>query len=205
MAKSRLDLLGAWAAVIGPGLLFVYFWSEAVYGPSQPNGGPLRMALGFTLITGGFICFGLALLRLHAQAPNGASRIGRAGTVLGASSLVLLAIGAVLWWPVLFVWPDLGPLAGAPVGLGMLCLFGAWVFLGQRAAQEQSLPSWVRALPLALFVLLVSLLVVLSTASPWPLAAPIFAAFAAGWILVAYRIWRPGALTTLRLTRDALM
>ena len=65
MAKMRMDRLGVSAAVVGPTLFLAFFWSEAIFGPSQPNGGPLRMALGFTLVTGGLLCFAFALLRLH--------------------------------------------------------------------------------------------------------------------------------------------
>ena len=184
-----MDRLGASAAVLGPALLLLYLWSEAAFGPSQPSGGPLRMALGFTLVTGGLLCFAFALLRLHAQAPRDAGRLARLGTVLGFLSMALLAIGSALWWPVLFVWPDLGPLAGAAVGLGTLSLFGSWALLGWRAARQRSLPSWVRPLPLALLLLFFLLLVLTGTTAPWTLVGFVFSAFAVGWSLVAYAIW----------------
>jgi len=205
MAKMRMDRLGAWAAAVGPALFLLYFWTEAVFGPSQPNGGPLRMALGFTLVTGGLLCFALALLRLHAQVPSGPSRAGRLGVLLGSFSMLLLTIGIALWWPILFVWRDFGPLAGAPVGLGTLSLFGAWALLGLRAVQEQSLPTWVRPLPLALFGLFLLLLLVTAMTSPWPLVAAVFAPFALGWILLAYGIWSLATLRTRSHMLDALM
>jgi hypothetical protein len=205
MAKLRLDRFGVSAAVVGPILFLAFLWSEAVFGPSQPNGGPLRMALGFTLVTGGMICFAFALLRLHAQPPSGASGATRLGVLLGLVALALLTIGCALWWPILFVWPDLGPLAGAPVGIGMLSLFGAWVLLGLEAAQKQSLPSWLRPLPLALLGLFSLLLFVTGMASPGPLVAAIFAPFATGWILFAYGIRNLATLTSRPHTPDALM
>lgn len=144
MATMRLDRLGVSAAAVGPALFLLFVWSEAVFGPSQPNGGPLRMALGFSLVTGGLLCFALALLRLHAQAPSGASRPARLGALLGVVSLPLLTIGSALWWPILFVWPDFGSLSGAAVGVGTLSLFGAWMLLGLEAARERTLPTWLR-------------------------------------------------------------
>jgi hypothetical protein len=203
MANLWMDRLGASAAAVGPALFFLYFWSEAVFGPSQPNGGPLRMALGFTLVTAGLLCFGVALLQLNAQIPIEASRAARIGTRLCSLSLALLALGLVLWWPVLFLWTDLGPLAGAPVGLGTLSLLGAWVLIGSRVARERSLPNWVRPLPLALFALFFPLLVITGTTSPWPLAAPVFAAFALGWFVIAYAIWV--ATASIRTGRAALI
>jgi hypothetical protein len=205
MAKMRMDRLGVSAAVVGPILFLAFFWSEAVFGPSQPDGGPLRMALGFTLVTGGLLCFAFALLRLHAQPPNVASRVARLGVLLGFLALVLLAIGTALWWPVLFVWPDLGPLAGAPVGLGALSLFGAWVLLGLEAAQKQSLPSWLRPIPLALLGLFSLLLFVTAMTSPGPLVAAVFVPFATGWILFAYGIWSLATLTSRPHASDALV
>lgn len=192
------------AAVVGPVLFLVFFWSEAVFGPSQPNGGPLRMALGFTLNTAGLLCFALALLRLHAQPPRGTSRATRLGALLGLVAVALLAIGSALWWPILFVWPDLGPLAGAPVGVGTLSLFGAWVLLGLEALQKQSLPIWLRPLPLALLGLFCLLLFVVAMTSPWPLVAAVFAPFVTGWILLAYGIWSLTTLTS-RPHADALV
>src|SRR5687767_12725081 len=173
MGKLRMERLGVSAAVVGPMLLLLFFWSEAVFGPSQPNGGPLRMALGFTLVTGGLLCFALALLRLHAQAPSGASRAARLGGLLGVLSLPLLTIGMALWWPVLFVWPDSGPIAGAAVGIGMLSLLGAWVLLGLEAAQARSLPSWLRPLPLLLLGFFSLLLILTAMTSPFPLVAAV--------------------------------
>jgi hypothetical protein len=205
MAKLRMDRLGVAAAVVGPILFLAFFWSEAVFGPSQPNGGPLRMALGFTLVTGGLLCFAFALLRLHAQPPSGASRATRLGVLLGLVSLALLTIGCALWWPILFVWPDLGPFAGAPVGIGTLSLFGAWVLLGLEAAQKQSLPSWLRPLPLALLGLFSLLLFVTGMASPGPLVAAVFAPFATGWLLFAYGIWSLATLTSRPHAPDALV
>jgi hypothetical protein len=202
MAGMRMDRSGVLAAVVGPALFLAYFWSEAVFGPSQPNGGPLRMALGFSLVTGGLLCFAFALLRLHAQPPSGTSRATRLGALLGLISLGLLAIGAILWWPILFIRPDLGPLAGAPVGIGTLSLFGAWVLLGLEAARKQSLPNWLRPLPIALLGLFAVLLVVTGMTSPWPLVAAVFAPFAAGWMLLAYGIWSCAALTSRRIARD---
>jgi hypothetical protein len=204
MAETRMDRLGVSAAVVGPAMFLAFFWGEAVFGPSQPNGGPLRMAVGFTLVTGGLLCFAFALLRLHAQPPSAASRATRLGTLLGLASLALLTIGAALWWPVLFIWPDLGPLAGAPVGLGALSLFGAWVLLGLEAAQKQSLPRWLRPLPLALLGLFSLLLVVTGITSPWPLVAAVFVPFVTGWILFAYGIWTLATLTS-RPAPDALV
>ena len=193
------------AAAVGPALFLIYFWSEAVFGPSQPNGGPLRMALGFTLVTGGLLCFAFALLRLHAQPPVGKGRATRLGALLGVGSLALLAIGSALWWPILFVWPDLGPLAGAPIGIGTLSLFGAWVLLGLDAAQKPSLPNWLRPLPLALLGLFCLLLLVTAMTSPWPLVAAVFAPFVTGWILLAYGIRSLATLTSPPPRADALM
>ncbi|HET8568305.1 MAG TPA: hypothetical protein VFM93_04895 [Candidatus Limnocylindria bacterium] len=188
----------------GPALFLAYLWSEAVLGPSQPNGGPLRMALGFTLVTGGLLCFAFALLRLHAQPPIGASHATRVGALLGLLSLVLLTLGSALWWPILFVWPELGPLAGAPVGVGTLSLFGAWALLGSEAAQKRSLPSWLRPLPLALLGLFSLLLFVTALTAPWPLVAAVFATFATGWILLACGIWGLATATSRRRAPDAL-
>jgi hypothetical protein len=196
MATMRMDRLGVSGAAVGPALFLLFFWSEAVFGPSQPNGGPLRMALGFTLVTGGLLCFALALLRLHAQAPSGASRAARLGALLGLLSLPLLTIGSALWWPILFIWPDFGPLAGAPVGIGTLSLFGAWVLLGLEAAQKRSLPTWLRPLPLALLGLFSLLLFVTAMTSPLPLVAAVFAPFMVGWLLLAYGIWSLATLTS---------
>jgi hypothetical protein len=205
MARTRIDRLSAMAAVIGPALFLAFFWSEAVFGPSQPNGGPLRMALGFSLVSGGMFCFAFTLLWLHEKPPRGASRASRLGALLGLLSIGLLAVGAALWWPILFIWPDLGPLAGAPLGLGMLSLFGAWVLFGLVAAQKQSLPGWMRPLPFALLGLFALLLFVTAMASPWPLLAAVFAPFAAGWILFGYGIWTSAALTSRPLAHDALV
>lgn len=106
--------------------------------------------------------------------------------------------------PSFFIWPDFGPLAGAPVGLGTLSLFGAWV-LGLRAAQKQSLPSWLRPLPLALLGLSCLLLFVTAMTSPWPLVAAVFAPFVTGWILLAYGIWSLATFTSLPHAPDALV
>ena len=184
-----MDRVGVSAAVVGPILFLLFFWSEAVFGPSQPNGGPLRMALGFTLVTWGLLCFALALLRLHAQTRGRASGAARLGALLGLFSVPMLMVGSAMWWPVLFVWPDLGPLAGAPVGIGTLSVFGAWVLLGLEAARKQSLPTWLRPLPLALLALFSLLLFVTGMTSPWPIVAAIFIPFALGWILFAYGVW----------------
>jgi hypothetical protein len=202
---TRMNRLGVSAAVVGPALLLAFFWSEAVFGPSQPNGGPLRMALGFTLVTGGLLCFAFALLRLHAQPPSGAGRATRLGALLGLVSLALLTTGSVLWWPVLFVWPDFGPLAGAPVGMGTLSLFGAWVLLGLEAAQKQSSPRWLRPLPLALLGLFLLLLIVTAMTSPWPLVAAVLAPFVTGWLLLAYGIWSLATLASRPHVPDALV
>jgi hypothetical protein len=142
--------LGAVAAVIGPTLLLTYYWTEAVFGPSQPNGGPLRMAFGFTLICGALACFAVALLRIRARAGGNSGRAARVGGWLGYFSIGLLMIGALLWWPILFVWPEYGPLAGAPVGLGLLSLMAMWLLVGLRAARNRVFPGWARPLPLSL-------------------------------------------------------
>lgn len=199
-----MDRLAVPAAVVGPALFLAFFWSEAVFGPSQPNGGPLRMALGFTLVSAGLLCFAFALLRLHAQPPTGTGRATRLGALLGLVSVALLTIGSALWWPVLFVWPDLGPLAGAPVGVGTLSLFGAWVLLGLEAARKRSLPIWLRPLPLALLGLFCLLLLVTAVTSPWPLVAAVFAPFVTGWILLAYGMWSLSTFTSQPHAPDAL-
>ena len=183
------------AAAVGPMLLLLFFWSEAVFGPSQPNGGPLRMALGFTLVTGGLLCFALALLRLHAQAPSRASRAARLGGLLGLLSLPLLTIGSALWWPILFVWPESGPIAGAAVGIGALSLIGAWVLLGLETARERSFATWLRPLPLVLLGLF-SLLLLTAMTSPFALVAAVFAPLFVGWIFLAYGIWSLAILTS---------
>jgi hypothetical protein len=200
MAAVRMDRSGAAAAVVGPTLFLLFLWSEEVFGRSQPNGGPLRMALGFTLVTGGLLCFALALLRLHAQIPGRAAGAARLGAVLGLLSVPLLMVGSALWWPVLFIWPGLGPLAGAPVGLGTLSLLGAWALLGLEAAQEQTWPGWLRPLPLALLGLFSLLLLVTGMTSPWPIVAAVFAPFATGWILFAYGISSLATLTRRRMS-----
>jgi hypothetical protein len=181
--------LGAFAALLGPILLFGYFWSEATFGPSQPNGGPVRMAIGFQLVTGGLICIVIALLCLRAQARGAFSRVDRAGTLLGYLSVVLLAIGSALWWPILLIWPELGPVAGAPVGLGALSFFGAWSVLGLRALGLLVVPAWARPLPLALFALFLLLLYVTGTGSPSPVVVAVFVPFALGWALLARVMW----------------
>ncbi|HEV8655303.1 MAG TPA: hypothetical protein VGR85_07330 [Candidatus Limnocylindria bacterium] len=152
------------------------------------------MALGFTLVIGGLACFAFALLRLHAQPPSGAGRASRLGALLGLVSVALLAIGSVMWWPILFVWPHLGPLAGASVGIGSLSLFGAWVLLGLEAAQKRSLPNWLRPLPLALLGLFCLLLFAAAMTSPWPLLAAVFVPFVTAWILFAYGLWNLATL-----------
>lgn len=93
---TRVNRVGAAAAVLGPALLFVYYWSEEAFGPSQPNGGPLRGALGIQLITGALICFAIALLRLRAERLNGDSRTARLSTWLGRLAVWLLLIGSAL-------------------------------------------------------------------------------------------------------------
>lgn len=205
MSKMRMDRLGVLTAVLGPALFLAFLWSEAAFGPSQPNGGPLRMALGFTAVIGGMLCFAFALLRLHAQQPRRADLATRFGALLLLIAVALLAIGSALWWPILFVWPDLGPLAGAAVGMGMLSLFGAWVLLGLEAAQKQSLPTWLRPLPLALLGLFALLLFVTAMTSPGPVVAAVFAPFATGWILFAYGIWSLASLTGRPHAPDAIL
>jgi hypothetical protein len=205
MTKMRLDRVGAIACAAGPLLFLVFLVTEAVFGASQPNGGPMRMALGFSLVCAALACLGFALLRLHAQVPSTASRMARIGAALGALSMVLLAIGSALWWPVLFIRPDLGPVAGAPVALGMLSLFGAWLLLGLWSAQQRSLPTWARPLPLALLGLFSLLLFVTGMLSPWPLVAAVFVPFAFGWLLMAYRIWRLAELTGPSQARGSLI
>ena len=192
-----MNQIGALAAILGPALLFAFYWSEATFGPSQPNGGALRMAAGFQLICGGMICIVIALLCLRAQAPSPGSRLVRGGTLLGYAAVVLLAVGSALWWPILLVWPDLGPIAGAPVGLGGLSFFGAWSLLGLSALRQHALPSWARALPLALFALFLLILYVSGTASSWPLVAATFAPFALGWAFLAYVMWSAPSNKTL--------
>ena len=148
---------------------------------------------------------GFALLRLHAQVPRAASRAGRVGSGLGALSIALLAAGAALWWPVLLIWPDLGPVAGAPVGLGMLSLLGAWLLVGLWSAQQRSSPAWARPLPFALLALFALLLTVTGALSPWPLVAAIFVPFALGWLLMGYRIWRLAAPTARHHAPEAFI
>jgi hypothetical protein len=194
VTEKRVDLVGTAACAAGPLLMLLYIATEAVFGASQPNGGPLRMALGFSVVCAGLVCFGLALLRLHAQVPSTPSRIRRAGAALSTLSVGLLVIGSALWWPVLFIRPDLGPLAGAPVGLGVLSLFGAWLLLGLWSSQQRSFPTWARPLPLALLGLFALLLFVTGVLSPWPLVAAVFVPFAFGWLLMAYGIWRVAAV-----------
>ena len=147
------------------------------------------MAAGFQLVCGAMICIVIALLRLRAQAPSPGSRLERGGVLLGYVAVVLLAVGSALWWPILLVWPDLGPVAGAPVGLGALCFFGAWSLLGLSALRQHALPSWARPFPLALLALLLLLLYVSGTTSPWPILVATFAPFAMGWAFLAYVMW----------------
>lgn len=184
-----MNQLGALAAILGPALLFAFLWSEATFGPSQPNGGALRMAAGFQLICGAMICMSIALLRLRAEAPTPRSRLERGGILLGYVAVVLLALGSALWWPILLVWPDLGPVAGAPVGLGALSFFGSWSLLGLSALRQDALPGWTRPLPLALFAVFLLILYVTGTASPWALVLAVFAPFALGWALLAHVLW----------------
>lgn len=101
MHQRPVNQIGALAAVLGPALLFAFLWSEATFGPSQPNGGALRMAVGFQLVTGGLICIVIALLRLRAQAQSPGSRLERGGALLGYLAVGLLSVGSALWWPIL--------------------------------------------------------------------------------------------------------
>lgn len=188
MASTTITRLAAFAAAIGPVLLFVYFWSEDAFGPSQPNGGPLRMALGFQLVTGALLCFAIALLRLNAQGSTG-DRAMRLGTLLGYVSVGALVVGSALWWPVLFLWPDFGPVAGAAVALGTLSLFATWLLVGLRALRQHALSSWARRFPIALLAVFFVLLVVSGSGSAWPLVAGVCISFAVGWVLLAYAIW----------------
>jgi hypothetical protein len=144
------------------------------------------MALGFQMACGAMICMAIALLGLRAQAPSAGSRPERAGVLLGYVAVALLSIGSALWWPILLVWPDLGPVAGAPVGLGALSFFGAWLLLGLGASRQDSLPSFARPVPFALFALWLLLLYLTSSVSPWPLVVAVFAPFLGGWALLAY-------------------
>jgi hypothetical protein len=184
-----VNQVGAVAAILGPALLFAFLWSEATFGPSQPNGGALRMAMGFQLILGAMICMVIALLCLRAQAASPGGRLERVGALLGYGAVALLSVGSVLWWPILLVWPDLGPVAGAPVGLGALGFFGAWSLLGLSALRQQARPGWARSLPILLFAVFLLLLYVMGTASPWALVVAVFAPFALGWALLAHVIW----------------
>ena len=188
----RTDRLGAFAALLGPALLLAYYWSETVFGPSQPDGGPLRMALGFTLITTAFACFAIALLRFLAHAVNEEGSTARAGRWLGYLAIALLAIGTMLWWPVLFVWPEYGPVAGAPVALGVLSLFGMWLVVGLRAARDSRIPGSARLLPLTLLGLVFLVFYVTGSGSASPIVAATLTVFAFGWVLLAYVISRLG-------------
>ncbi|MEK6208473.1 MAG: hypothetical protein AABM32_12635 [Chloroflexota bacterium] len=183
---TRVNRVGAAAAVLGPALLFVYYWSEEAFGPSQPNGGPLRGALGIQLITGALICFAIALLRLRAEGLNGDSRTARLSTWLGRLAVGLLLIGSALWWPILFYWPDFGPVAGAPVALGLLTFLGTWFLVGLGPVRERDLFGWARPLPLGLFALFFLLLYVTGTGSSWPVVAAVLGVFSLGWLLLAY-------------------
>jgi len=187
----RANLIGGLAALLGPVLLFAFLWSEATFGPSQPNGGAARMALGFQIVCGAMICMAIALLGLRAQAPIADSRAERAGVVLGYVAVALLSIGSALWWPILLVWPDLGPVAGAPVGLGALSFFGSWLLLGLGTLRHHLLPRFARPLPLALFALWLLLLYLSGTLSAWPLVVAVFAPFFGGWALLAYVMLSP--------------
>lgn len=178
--------IGAPAAVLGPVLLCVYYWSEETFGPSQPNGGALRMALGFQLIAGAMICFTIALLRLQAQRLRAGVRTATLTTWLGRIAVGFLLIGSALWWPILFLWPDLGPAAGALVALGSLSFLATWLLVGLHAARDNRLPTSARSLPLGLFALFFVLLYVTGTVSPWPVVAAVLALLAVGWLLLAY-------------------
>jgi hypothetical protein len=184
--------LGAFAALLGPALLLSYYWSEAAFGPSQPNGGPLRMATGFTLITGALVCFAVALLRMRDNALEDHDRVGRFGMWLGYLAIGFLALGTMLWWPVLFVWPEYGPLAGAPVALGAFSLFGMWLLVGLRAARDSKIHRLARLLPLALLGVLCMVFYVTGSASAWPILVVVLTIFALSWVLMAYVIFRPG-------------
>jgi hypothetical protein len=170
--------------------MLAYYWSEAAFGPSQPHGGPLRMAIGFTLISGALACFALALLRFRARVVDDEDRIARVGTLLGYLAIGLLAIGTVLWWPILFVWPDYGPLAGAPVGLGVLSLLAMWLLVGLRAARDRAFPDWARPLPLSLLGVFCLIFYVTGTASAWPVVVGVVGVFNLGWVLMAYVSFR---------------
>lgn len=174
------------AAVLGPALFFGFLWSEATFGPSQPNGGALRMAIAFQLACGAMICIVVALLCLRGLAPKRGSRSESAGVLLGYLAVALLSVGSALWWPILLVWPDLGPVAGAPVGLGALGFFGAWSLLGLSAWRQPALTRVARVLPLTLLALFLVLLYVSGSASPWPVVFAAFAPFALGWAVLAY-------------------
>jgi hypothetical protein len=190
--------LGAYAAVLGPVLLLAYYWSEAAFGPSQPSGGPLRMAIGFTLICGALVCFAVALLRTGADAVGDQSRMARVGRWLGYLTIGLLALGATLWWPILFIWPEYGPLAGAPVALGLLSLVGMWLLAGLRAARNTAVPGWARALPLSLLAVVFLIFYMTGSASASPLVVVVLIIFALGWLLLAYAIVRsPGLVVAV--------
>lgn len=203
---ASMNRVGAPAAVLGPLLLFVYYWSEETFGPSQPNGGPLRGALGIQLITGALICFAIALLWLHAERHSAGGRTASLTTWLGRIALGFLLIGSALWWPILFLWPDFGPVAGGPVALGTLSLLGTWSLVGLGAVRENRLSTLARSLPLGLFALFFLLLYVTGTGSPWPLVAAVLGLFSLGWLLLAYvmqagRISEPAEATLVASPR----
>lgn len=183
------------AALLGLALLFAYGWSEATFGPSQTYGTPnevpvepLRVAAAIQLVNGALLCFAVALLGLRARTLSGARRLERVGTALGLLAVALLLVGSALWWPIILlrVGDRFGLVAGAPVALGMLALFGSWILLGLHELREDGLPSWARPIPLALLGLALILFYLLSTRSPWTLIAAVFAPFALGWIALAY-------------------
>lgn len=121
-------------------LLFVaYGWSEAAFGPSQSYGtsrgapdDPLRVAAGIQLVTAGLFCFAVAMLGLR---PRLGSRVGHIGAALAYAAMALFVVGSLLWWPLILLRlsTQYGPLAGAPLALGTLCLIGAVILRGGGA------------------------------------------------------------------------
>lgn len=198
---STLGRLRGRAALLGLALLFVYGWSEATFGPSQTYGTPneapvepLRQAAAIQLVNGALLCFAVALLGLRVRTPSEARRLERVGTALVLLAAALLLVGSALWWPIILlrVGDRFGPVAGAPVALGTLALFGAWILLGVHEFREEGFPSSARPIPLALLVVALILFYLLGTRSPWPLIAAVFAPFALGWIALAYLMYSRG-------------